>query len=127
MGTGGSCVTSGRGTSRPAGREEGAPMQQSRRRFRNEREGRRWWLGTLVGGLLLLPAVLGADLGGSLDRQLAEALAAAEFTGKVEATLEARLGRRIDPPLAEVGRLLWFDTIAGLNDDNTCAGCHSPT
>jgi cytochrome c peroxidase len=23
--------------------------------------------------------------------------------------------------------MLWFDTIGGLNDDNTCAGCHSPT
>ena len=27
----------------------------------------------------------------------------------------------------DLGRLLWFDTITGLNDDNTCAGCHSPT
>ena len=23
--------------------------------------------------------------------------------------------------------MLWFDPIGGLNDDNTCAGCHSPT
>ena len=23
--------------------------------------------------------------------------------------------------------MLWFDTITGLNDDNACAGCHSPT
>jgi len=23
--------------------------------------------------------------------------------------------------------MLWFDTITGLNNDNTCAGCHSPT
>src|SRR5258707_5757505 len=22
---------------------------------------------------------------------------------------------------------MWFDTIGGLNNDNTCAGCHSPT
>ena len=29
--------------------------------------------------------------------------------------------------LADFGRLLWFDTITGLNDDNTCGGCHSPT
>ncbi|WP_231749898.1 cytochrome-c peroxidase [Tautonia plasticadhaerens] len=42
-------------------------------------------------------------------------------------TLEPRLGRPIDPGLAELGRLLFFDTITGLHDDNTCAGCHSPT
>jgi cytochrome c peroxidase len=51
----------------------------------------------------------------------------AGFTGRIEATLETRLGRRLDQKLADVGRLLWFDTITGLNDDNTCAGCHSPT
>src|SRR6185503_4310277 len=26
-----------------------------------------------------------------------------------------------------LGRLLWFDTLTGLNNDNSCAGCHSPT
>jgi cytochrome c peroxidase len=41
--------------------------------------------------------------------------------------LERRLGRPLDRRLANLGRLLWFDTITGLNDDNTCAGCHSPT
>jgi cytochrome c peroxidase len=29
--------------------------------------------------------------------------------------------------LADLGRNLWFDTLTGLNDDNACAGCHSPT
>lgn len=62
-----------------------------------------------------------------LDQTLAMVLSRAGFTGRIEATLEQRLGRRIDPKLAEVGRLLWFDPITGLNDDNTCAGCHSPT
>lgn len=62
-----------------------------------------------------------------LDRDLEAALSAAGFTGRIEATLETRLGRRLDHQLADVGRLLWFDTITGLNDDNTCAGCHSPT
>jgi cytochrome c peroxidase len=28
---------------------------------------------------------------------------------------------------AELGRLLWFDILGGLNNDNTCGGCHSPT
>lgn len=62
-----------------------------------------------------------------LDRELETVLRQAGFTGKIESTLERRLGRRIDPELANVGRLLWFDTITGLNNDNTCAGCHSPT
>jgi hypothetical protein len=47
--------------------------------------------------------------------------------GRIESTLERRIGHRLDPRLANVGRLLWFDTITGLNNDNTCAGCHSPT
>ena len=62
-----------------------------------------------------------------LDQDLRAALQQAGFTGRIESALEPRLGRRIDPKLAEIGRLLWFDTITGLNDDNTCAGCHSPT
>jgi cytochrome c peroxidase len=62
-----------------------------------------------------------------LDRELAAVLYTAGFTGRIEATLEHRIGRRIDHQLADVGRMLWFDTITGLNNDNTCAGCHSPT
>ena len=49
------------------------------------------------------------------------------FTGRVEFTLEKRLGRPLDPKLANVGRLLWFDVTGGLHSDNTCGGCHSPT
>jgi cytochrome c peroxidase len=62
-----------------------------------------------------------------LDAALSAQLARHHFTGRMASTLEARLGRRIDQELANVGRLLWFDPIQGLNDDNTCAGCHSPT
>jgi cytochrome c peroxidase len=62
-----------------------------------------------------------------LDGALAAVLAAAGFTGKIESTLEQRLGRPIDPKLADLGRLLWFDTVGGLRSDNTCGGCHSPT
>lgn len=65
--------------------------------------------------------------GSQLDRELEEILHDAGFTGRIESTLERRIGHRIDDRLAEVGRLLWFDTITGLNNDNTCAGCHSPT
>jgi cytochrome c peroxidase len=45
----------------------------------------------------------------------------------VESTLEQRLGRRLDPQLADLGRLLWFDVAGGLHSDNTGGGCHSPT
>ena len=68
----------------------------------------------------------GSSRGRPLDEQLSERLRAAGFTGRVESTLTERLGRPIDPRLADTGRLLWFDTILGLNDDNSCAGCHSP-
>ncbi|MCI0656443.1 MAG: hypothetical protein L0170_05160 [Acidobacteria bacterium] len=61
-----------------------------------------------------------------LDRQLALALARVGFTGEVEAALESRLGREIDPNRADLGRLLFFDKILGLHNDNSCAGCHSP-
>ena len=63
----------------------------------------------------------------SLDEELQAVLREAGFTGRIEATLEQRLGRRLDMQLADLGRNLWFDTLTGLNDDNSCAGCHSPT
>ena len=48
------------------------------------------------------------------------------FTGRIESTLEPRLGRKLDNQLVDLGRLLFFDTIGGLNNDNNCSGCHSP-
>jgi cytochrome c peroxidase len=62
-----------------------------------------------------------------LDAQLRGRLAQLGFTGDVESTLETRLGRTVDLRLANIGRLLWFDTVTGLHGDNSCAGCHSPT
>src|SRR6266536_6590378 len=62
-----------------------------------------------------------------IDNQLTRQLRELGFTGRIESTLAARLGRHVDPPLADIGRLLWFDTVIGLKGDNTCAGCHSPT
>jgi cytochrome c peroxidase len=66
-----------------------------------------------------------------LDRALMEALSAAGFTGRIQqvfhSRIESTLGRPINPALAEIGRLLWFDTIHSLHGDNTCGGCHSPT
>jgi cytochrome c peroxidase len=83
---------------------------------------------------LLIPsaAVVAVVLGGQvaaqedLDYQLRTLLTAAGFTGRIESTLEQRLGRPINPKLADLGRLLWFDTAGGLHSDNTCGGCHSP-
>src|SRR2546430_3289160 len=62
-----------------------------------------------------------------LDARLRTKLHAAGFTGRIESTLTKRLGRPLNQRLARTGRLLWFDPVTGLNGDNTCAGCHSPT
>src|SRR4051812_22546859 len=79
-------------------------------------------------GLLLLASqpLFGAGQD-PLDAQLRGRLAPLGFTGDVGAPLEPRLGRPVDPRLANIGRLLWFDTVTGLHGDNSCAGCHSPT
>lgn len=61
-----------------------------------------------------------------LDGQLEVTLRRAGFTGKVESSLPDRLGRPVDPRLAEVGRQLFFDPVTGIRKDNTCAGCHAP-
>ena len=45
--------------------------------------------------------------------------------GRVGSTLEQRLGRRIDNQLAGLGRLAFHDSLLGLNDDNSCSGCHA--
>ena len=65
--------------------------------------------------------------GSPLDQALHAQLAAHGFTGRIESSLQSRLGRPIDQQLADIGRLLWFDPILGLNGDNSCSGCHSPT
>ncbi|HEX6309060.1 MAG TPA: cytochrome c peroxidase [Longimicrobiales bacterium] len=76
---------------------------------------------------IVSPVAATASAVGDLDTELRNQLASHGFTGRVAHTLEARLGRRIDRQLADIGRMLWFDPISGLNDDNACAGCHSPT
>ncbi len=73
------------------------------------------------------PGAITDPTDGELDAALRVRLAELGFTGRIESTLEARLGRRLDAQLADLGRVLWFDPIQGLNDDNACAGCHSPT
>lgn len=62
-----------------------------------------------------------------LDQKLSVTLRKNGFTGTVEQSLERRLGRKVDSKLANVGRLLFFDRVANLHNDNTCASCHSPS
>src|SRR5580765_4040128 len=87
---------------------------------------------TAVYACVLMTAVLAAGPNDPpLDTQLAAVLSAAGFTGSIEQTFHTRiasnLGRPLDPALADLGRLLWFDTRHSLHRDNTCGGCHSPT
>jgi len=77
-------------------------------------------------------ALLGSQVGigvaaqKDLDQQLRTTLQQASFTGTVGSSITARLGRPINPRLANLGRLLWFDVAGGMHSDNTCGGCHSP-
>lgn len=75
-------------------------------------------------GLLVSPPAMAA---GDETEQLMQLLQQAGFTGRIQLTLEQRLGRRLDPKLATLGRDLFFDNVSGLHDDNSCSGCHSPT
>ncbi|MGH9313314.1 MAG: cytochrome c peroxidase, partial [Vicinamibacterales bacterium] len=81
---------------------------------------------SLVASIHTRTAVAENDPAGEPDRNLIRILKDAGFTGRIETTLEARLGRPIDPALADLGRLLFFDKILGLHNDNSCAGCLSP-
>jgi len=61
----------------------------------------------------------------NLSKQLASAFRNVGFTGRIESRLESRLGRKIDNHLADLGRLAFHDSLLGLNDDNSCLGCHA--
>jgi len=71
------------------------------------------------------------DADGRVEDDLAAVLSAAGFTGDIERAfrtrIRANLGRPINPKLADLGRMLWFDKLHSLHQDNTCGGCHSPT
>jgi len=83
-------------------------------------------LAAALGSATALYADDGAGGNAQLDAALKSVLQGAGFTGRIESALEARLGRAIDPKLANLGQLLFFDRGGGLHDDNICAGCHSP-
>ncbi len=82
--------------------------------------------GTVSTALVLFGWTTSANAQASLDSQLRSVLQTAGFTGNIEATLPTRLGRPVNQKLADTGRLLFFDKILGLRNDNSCAGCHSP-
>jgi cytochrome c peroxidase len=63
----------------------------------------------------------------NLDQELTAILAAHGFTGRIESTLQARLGRPINVKLAAAGHMLYYDPILAIKQDNGCAACHSPT
>ncbi len=70
---------------------------------------------------------VGARPADDLDSQLTATLQRAGFTGRTETSLGSRLGRPLEPRMADLGRLLFFDKIASLHSDNACAGCHAPS
>ncbi len=91
---------------------------------------------TLVLGLFVFVAACGPDepvgpgnideSGPELDARLGTLLAAHRLDGRIEEQLEVKLGRPVNDGLAEVGRLLFFDRVLSLTEDNSCAGCHGP-
>ena len=85
------------------------------------------FIGAVGWALLVLIPQSSADSRAGLDQQLDAVLVQLGFTGRIESTLEQRIGHHIDNQLADLGRLLFFDTVGGLNNDNNCSGCHSPT
>jgi cytochrome c peroxidase len=68
-------------------------------------------IGIVVISLLLLSLFVASSA--TLDEQLTATLAQHGFTGRIESTLEPRLGRKLDNQLVDLGRLLFFDTVAG--------------
>lgn len=81
----------------------------------------------VVSGVLFLTPRISANGGGNsaLDNQLSAVLNQHGFTGRVGQSLEQRLGRKIDKKLADLGNSAFHDSLLGLADDNSCAGCHA--
>lgn len=80
----------------------------------------------VIGGTLFVTPRISASGGNNaLDDQLSAVLGQFGFTGRVGSSLERRLGRKIDNQLADLGRNAFHDSLLGLADDNSCAGCHA--
>jgi cytochrome c peroxidase len=78
-----------------------------------------------IGVVVLSPGASATSTDDVLNEQLSAILSHHGFTGRVGLSLEQRLGRKIDNQLADLGRLAFHDTLLGLNNDNSCSGCHS--
>lgn len=79
----------------------------------------------VCGGMFLVTPKISSHNSNELDEQLQNALYQHGFTGRIGQQLEQRLGRRIDNQLADLGRLTFHDRFLGLNNDNSCSGCHA--
>jgi cytochrome c peroxidase len=62
----------------------------------------------------------------TLNDQVQAVLAANGFDGTVQSCVETRLGHAFNLQLQNLGRMLFFDPILSLHNDNSCAGCHDP-
>jgi cytochrome c peroxidase len=83
-------------------------------------------VGLMCAGVFVLsPRASATSTDDVLNEQLTAILRQHGFTGRVGLSLEQRLGRKIDKQLADLGRLAFHDSLLGLNDDNSCSGCHS--
>jgi cytochrome c peroxidase len=78
-----------------------------------------------IGVLVLTPSTSASSGDDTLNEQLTAVLKQHVFTGRVGLSLEQRLGRKVDNQLADLGRLVFHDSLLGLNDDNSCSGCHA--
>jgi cytochrome c peroxidase len=61
-----------------------------------------------------------------LDLEFQLQLSLMGIDGRIEERFAEMLGRDIDQNLAETGRLLFFDPILSMTQDNSCSGCHGP-
>jgi cytochrome c peroxidase len=78
-----------------------------------------------VAVVLLTPKTSASSGDDTLNEQLTAVLKQQLFTGRVGLSLEQRLSRKVDNQLADLGRLVFHDSLLGLNDDNSCSGCHA--
>ena len=78
-----------------------------------------------VAVVLLTPKTSASSGDDTLNEQLTAVLKQHLFTGRVGLSLEQRLSRKVDNQLADLGRLVFHDSLLGLNDDNSCSGCHA--
>ena len=92
---------------------------------------REWRLATIFLGLISIGVVVSApgtsatSSDDALNEEVSAILRQYGFSGRIGLSLEERLGRKIDNQLADLGRLAFHDSLLGLNNDNSCSGCHS--